>query len=289
MHTVVDRNGLRLSTGYQTHRQLACRALGSPRQTSASSSTSTTTTYTSYYRESDRQESGESGDDDLSLFLAPAQRLSDLDFNFNKTRTSRRVKSKSSCTHQPERCNSHRGRIQVKKRAHETQHDEALKRHRPSPPPSQDGAASTAATALDQTDSEDEERVNILIASPGSTSTVHYPCPFSVRWPEKGYRCAHTSFDDLQDLKSHIWVSHRRNFTCPMCHSIFSTSRECNSHIRERNCSLRSTPELEGVADEDVERLARRPEPGSPEAEQWLYLWDAIFPGVKRPSASEIW
>jgi len=116
--------------------------------------------------------------------------------------------------------------------------------------------------------------------------TSRLPCLFYVHSPERHVYCAGTVFQNLQDLKSHLWTSHRRPFNCPICHGIFNTARDRDRHIRSANCTLRDSPGIDGVADEDVLQLARRPDPSLPPQEQWMVLWDTVFPGVERPALS---
>ncbi|KAK3319781.1 hypothetical protein B0T19DRAFT_433032 [Cercophora scortea] len=128
-----------------------------------------------------------------------------------------------------------------------------------------------------------------------TTPKVQYiPCPFSILHPEKYHSCATTTnLRSIRSVRRHILAHHRRPHYCPTCFATFHASVLCDIHIRGRTCQ-RSAPTdaaLEGVREDEMGDLERwRADPAMSPREQWLSIWDTIFPGekVRRPSLSSL-
>ncbi|KAI4862109.1 hypothetical protein F4820DRAFT_37596 [Hypoxylon rubiginosum] len=106
-------------------------------------------------------------------------------------------------------------------------------------------------------------------------------CPFYVRNPEKYLSClTRSSLREIKELKQHLWNAHQLPRYCPTCREIFTTSRECDTHVRRRSCSIQDIPRPEGITIEQMQQLARRTDTRVSDRQQWKSLWAIVFPGT---------
>lgn len=119
------------------------------------------------------------------------------------------------------------------------------------------------------------------------TSTVLRPrlaCPFYLHDREKHLSCL--TRDDLRgiaDLKEHLWAHHRQPSYCPTCYRTFTLSEDWGSHVRLRSCVYSGKPRPEGITALQMQLLSQPVDPWVSQHEQWLSVWDTVFPGVKAP------
>ncbi|KAK3324831.1 hypothetical protein B0T19DRAFT_477662 [Cercophora scortea] len=118
------------------------------------------------------------------------------------------------------------------------------------------------------------------------------PCHFSILHPEKYHSCATTSNPrSIRGVWRHILAHHRRPHYCPTCFATFDASVLCDIHIRGRTCKRSEPTEaaMDGVREDEMGDLERwRADPAQSPREQWLSIWDTIFPEEKRPPSSSL-
>ncbi|KAK4159484.1 hypothetical protein QBC43DRAFT_327174 [Cladorrhinum sp. PSN259] len=115
-------------------------------------------------------------------------------------------------------------------------------------------------------------------------------CPFYKRTTAQyRHHCLLTGgFTSIQSLRSHIERAHRRAPYCPTCHLVFASSSsnaelDRREHIRARQCERREGPiAIEGLQGDQMDRLCEL-EPTGTEIEQWMQIWDLVYPSFERP------
>lgn len=107
----------------------------------------------------------------------------------------------------------------------------------------------------------------------------YFACPYYVTSPGTHLQCLScVSLRTINDVKRHLWDSHRRPEYCPSCLDIFESASDCNKHIRSRSCGLVDTPLPEGLIEEQMRALARRTTLNTSETSQWFDIWRIVFP-----------
>ncbi|KAI3390681.1 hypothetical protein diail_8877 [Diaporthe ilicicola] len=125
-------------------------------------------------------------------------------------------------------------------------------------------------------DSEDMDTVVVRHAG-ARTSTL--ACPFYLMDKSRYEECL-TKHDlsTIEELKDHLWASHRRPNFCPICKDTFPTMKARNDHIRERNCKQQEGPKLEGLTYGQIQQLDHQGSNTSSRETQWFEVWDIVSP-----------
>lgn len=120
-----------------------------------------------------------------------------------------------------------------------------------------------------------------------------FACPFYTRHPDHYPRClTHVEIRGVRGLLKHLYTAHIRPIYCPTCQAIFTTTRECDDHIRSRQCKLREPSHCLGITPEQVQQLSKQAhnwrvaglEPNYVmEALQWFAIWTIVFPKDELP------
>ena len=141
-------------------------------------------------------------------------------------------------------------------------------------------------------------------------------CPFYRLDPVQHHSCMGAiELRDTRTIKQHTIVDHRLPEYCPVCHVVFSSAPERDSHVVARSCRdppvMSRPPIIRGVSEDQVEALAaprrrrrrrRRHEPenepnpkkrrgrrrkqrgetviATTEEEEWHRIWNILFPDV---------
>lgn len=112
-----------------------------------------------------------------------------------------------------------------------------------------------------------------------------FVCPYYLRKPTEHQSCLRSDLRRIIDVKRHLWAAHRLPYHCPVCGTVFRIADGWEHHIRTSRCTRREFPELEGVSEDQVEKLAVAPVPGESDEDHWFSIWDTVLPGVtERPS-----
>ncbi len=121
-----------------------------------------------------------------------------------------------------------------------------------------------------------------------------FTCPFYVRHPVYYSRClTRANIRGIPSLLRHLFTYHRQPIYCPTCRNVFTKTKECDDHIRSRQCRLCDATHSLGMTPEQMLQLSRQArnwrvadlEPTYVmEALQWFAIWTLIFPEDKLPS-----
>jgi len=130
------------------------------------------------------------------------------------------------------------------------------------------------------TDSEDETAVVVWTRR---ASALRFACPFCVLHPAGHRNCLRADLRHIRDVKRHLYTFHLQPDHCPACQSVFATFEAANKHIMSRSCSPRRGA-VEGITPDQLRELARRSDPNQSPEEQWISIWDTVFPGYQRPT-----
>ncbi|KAI0864272.1 hypothetical protein F4860DRAFT_437467 [Xylaria cubensis] len=115
-------------------------------------------------------------------------------------------------------------------------------------------------------------------------------CPFHKKDPQQHQDCGKYTLRRIKDVKQHIYRLHcKPELYCSRCFASFKCSNERDNHIREGGCILQEVPNHDGIiSDNQRKELKECKSRGTSKQQQWMELWDVIFPGVKRPRSPYI-
>ncbi|KAK0713406.1 hypothetical protein B0T26DRAFT_717368 [Lasiosphaeria miniovina] len=121
-----------------------------------------------------------------------------------------------------------------------------------------------------------------------SPSPLGYACPFFIQNPSAHSRCLRSDLQGMLSVKRHLWASHRRPYSCPICGSLFNTVAGRDSHIWADTCD--ALPEGServpaSVSADQLAKLAWLDDAGLLIDQQWLAVWEIVFPGLATPAA----
>lgn len=130
----------------------------------------------------------------------------------------------------------------------------------------------------------DSEDMDTVIVHHAGERTSTFICPYYVMDKTKYEEClTRHSLSTIDEIKEHLWESHRRPNFCPICKTTFATMRARDHHIRERNCEHRDLPTFDGLTDAQIQQIAQQASGLSSRESQWYELWDIAFPSGHRP------
>lgn len=113
----------------------------------------------------------------------------------------------------------------------------------------------------------------------------YWACPFAKKNPNKHRRCYRLILTRIRDVKQHLFRTHRFPIYCPVCCQTFTLATDRDDHTRLRSCLEGSAANLEGVSEEQRDRLSRRVNRSLSEEQQWFTIWDILFPDCPRPTS----
>ncbi|KAI1736967.1 hypothetical protein F4680DRAFT_429787 [Xylaria scruposa] len=115
-------------------------------------------------------------------------------------------------------------------------------------------------------------------------------CPFYKKDHQRYQDCGKYTLRRIKDVKQHIYRLHcKPELYCSRCFESFKCSNERDNHIREGGCILQEVPNHDGViSDNQRKELKECKNRGTSKQQQWMKLWNVIFPGVKRPRSPYI-
>ncbi|KAI8956478.1 hypothetical protein F5Y11DRAFT_342899 [Daldinia sp. FL1419] len=123
-----------------------------------------------------------------------------------------------------------------------------------------------------------------------SSSDEIYPrkrrlaCLWYKKDPVKYSGCAKYKLLRIKDVKQHTYRRHMKpSIYCDVCLQVFSKEEERKRHTRENSCTRKTKLELDGLSEEQRKKLNQSANRGKNDVERWFYMWDAIFPGERRP------
>lgn len=128
---------------------------------------------------------------------------------------------------------------------------------------------------------------------PGSRTLDDKPslaCPFRKLDPAK-YKSCHNRLTRPRDVKQHLRRCHIRPPYCAICYETFKTTGARDSHSR-MGCKLRDSEWFpDGISEERIEELSKRPpkEIIKNDEAQWFWMFDILFPGHQpRPKSAYV-
>ncbi|KAK3385373.1 hypothetical protein B0H63DRAFT_510203 [Podospora didyma] len=141
----------------------------------------------------------------------------------------------------------------------------------------------SADDSSDDTDSEVEDSHHAIILNERFGCPLHHLNPqMYTDYVKRG----RGGFRSPGRVRRHILNKHCRPPFCPKYRAIFQTQTESDRHIRDRGCALRTTPEIEGVHGDNIDRLALwRPGLGESFAYQLRSITEIVLPAA--PSEKE--
>ncbi|KAK5633659.1 hypothetical protein RRF57_009373 [Xylaria bambusicola] len=112
-------------------------------------------------------------------------------------------------------------------------------------------------------------------------------CPFHKKDPQRYRACGKYTLRRIKDVKQHIYRLHcRPEIYCSLCFEKFKSSDERDCHTREGRCTKKAVPIADGTISEDQKRkLKDCGSRGMSKQQQWMKLWEVIFPKVKHPGS----
>ncbi|KAI8952595.1 hypothetical protein F4801DRAFT_540608 [Xylaria longipes] len=115
-------------------------------------------------------------------------------------------------------------------------------------------------------------------------------CPFFKKDPQRYQDCGKYTLRRIKDVKQHIYRLHcKPELYCSRCFENFKCSNERDHHIREGGCTLKEVPNRDDViSDNQRKELKECGSRGKSKQQQWMELWDVIFPGAKRPRSPHV-
>lgn len=132
-------------------------------------------------------------------------------------------------------------------------------------------------------DSGDFDTVVIRHMDP---STNYLACPFYLR-NKRDHEACLTRYElrNIEDIREHLSVVHRRPNFCPICGCTFSRTTDRDTHIRSRTCSTQNIPPslFDGLTIYHIQELARLAELPLSIENHWYEMWATIFPDTERP------
>ena len=111
-------------------------------------------------------------------------------------------------------------------------------------------------------------------------------CPFHKRDPQRYPACGKYTLRRIKDVKQHIYRLHcKPEIYCPLCFGGFKCSDERDKHVREKGCTTKAIPATDGILSEDTKRKLKDcgVRARGNKHQQWMSLWEVIFPEVSRP------
>jgi hypothetical protein len=117
-----------------------------------------------------------------------------------------------------------------------------------------------------------------------------YACPLYKLNPVKYEGCLHRAgIQTPSYVVQHLNRQHKPPIYCPTCGETFGERHgrdpktACDAHINERKCERRAFT-CDGLQPEQLVRVAQLPR-NSDGKDKWYQIWDALFPGRRRPSS----
>lgn len=130
----------------------------------------------------------------------------------------------------------------------------------------------------------DSEDLDTIVVHHSGARVSTFACPFYLMDKEKHEAClTRHNLSTIDELKEHIWTSHRRPNFCPICKDTFATMKARDDHIRDRNCQHRDLPTFDGLTDGQIQQISRQGSPPSSKESQWYGIWDVVSPLGPRP------
>jgi len=92
----------------------------------------------------------------------------------------------------------------------------------------------------------------------------------------------------FKDVQQHIKRIHTKQLFCTRCHAVFDSLSPLQAHEKKiPPCEWRERPALGFISSYHFEKFGESKESGvgrsKSQEEQWMDLWDFLFPGVDRP------
>lgn len=112
-------------------------------------------------------------------------------------------------------------------------------------------------------------------------------CPYRKLDPHRHRDCLKYTLHRIKDVRQHIDRRHREmKIYCRSCYAIFPSQAERDKHTGDSVCDNIPRPDLEGVTDEQREKLNRSSSRNMSLETQWFNMWDILFPGQSRPQSA---
>lgn len=111
-----------------------------------------------------------------------------------------------------------------------------------------------------------------------------FACPFYKWDPKRHQDCDRYTLRRIKDVKQHIYRLHcKPELYCSRCFETFKCSNDRDYHVREGRCALKSMSNFDGITEAQKKLLKDCGTRGTKKTQQWMEIWEVIFPGVQHP------
>jgi hypothetical protein len=121
--------------------------------------------------------------------------------------------------------------------------------------------------------------------SPTTNGRVRFACPFYKYDPEVYRDCRRFGLSRVKDVKQHLMRKHHQPH-CLRCYQIFPSQSLLESHLRSHDaCERNANPPPDFISSAQWDQLRGYPGRGKPVEQQWVDIWNTLFPAVPPPSS----
>lgn len=133
----------------------------------------------------------------------------------------------------------------------------------------------------DTSDVEDDDLVSI-------PRSVAWACPFYIQDKQRHKEClARHALESIEDVRNHLFLAHRQPILCPVCATAFVSYAARDGHLRAQDCIPHACANFVGLDDRQLAQVDMMDleETSMPEEEQWVRLWQIVFPNSPKPES----
>ena len=161
--------------------------------------------------------------------------------------------------------------------------------------PSQDGKVSRASRKRKCPEDEEDDygedgsnphRPKKPKLAPSENCQKPFACPYLKKDANEYRTCSGFSLNRIRDVKLHLIRKHTPERYCQRCQAIdFPDKESLQSHIVKGKCSPKDPTMLSWVSYEQRHELHKKSKPNTCGEDQWLAIWEVLFPGCRRPNS----
>lgn len=131
----------------------------------------------------------------------------------------------------------------------------------------------------DEVDNQKDKQSSLRRHQIGAEQKPSFACPYRKLDPHRHRDCLKYTLHRIKDVKQHINRRHRI--------AKLPSKAAKDDHSRETRCRKSSPrPWMEGVTEEQIEKLNRIASRKISVETQWFEMWDILFPGHDRPRSA---
>ena len=120
----------------------------------------------------------------------------------------------------------------------------------------------------------------------GDDGVRTFACPFYRHSPLSHPECGTLRIRHIKDVKEHLKMRHAQPLYCTICgRHDFGDQKALDNHVLARVCKGLGGFTSEGLDVNQLSQLSRRSHRHLNATEQWMEIWDVVFPGTSRPQS----